>query len=126
MATVSTMRDDIKADVKELVDIVIEDKIFKEKIEEYRYYADITRKAKLQQKLEHELQVSYITDINRISKRFADKLLSVLSKYNQDEDRRLIFECIDLMATRERAHLSKIRRAERYQERIHRMTGDPK
>jgi hypothetical protein len=28
MATASTMRDDIKADVKELVDIVIEDKIF--------------------------------------------------------------------------------------------------
>jgi hypothetical protein len=30
MAIVSTMRDGIKGDVKELVDIVIEDKIFKE------------------------------------------------------------------------------------------------
>jgi hypothetical protein len=30
MAIVSTMRADIKADVKELVDIVIEDKNFKE------------------------------------------------------------------------------------------------
>ena len=41
MAIVSINKDDIKSDVKELVDIVIEDKIFKEKIEEYRYYADI-------------------------------------------------------------------------------------
>jgi hypothetical protein len=41
MAIVSINKDDMKSDVKELVDIVIEDKIFKEKIEEYRYCADI-------------------------------------------------------------------------------------
>jgi hypothetical protein len=56
----------------------------------------------LQRKLQHELQVSYITGIDRISKRFADKLLFVLSKYDQDEDRRLIFECIDLMVSKAR------------------------
>src|SRR5919199_4099049 len=105
MATISDTKDDIKTDVKELVDIVIEDKIPKERIEECRSFADIIRKYMLQRRLEHELQVSYITGINRISKRFADKLLSVLSKYNQDEDRRLIIECMDLMASKIKVEL---------------------
>ncbi len=64
----------------------------------------------LQRRLEHELQVSYITGINRVSKRFADKLLSVLSKYNQDEDRRLIIECMDLMASKIKVELMNQRR----------------
>ena len=41
MATISDTKDDIKADVKELVDIVIEDKIPKERIEECHSFADI-------------------------------------------------------------------------------------
>ena len=41
MATISDTKDDIKADVKELVDIVIEDKIHKERIEECHSFADI-------------------------------------------------------------------------------------
>ncbi len=112
MATVGVMGDDIKADVKELVDIVIEDKIPKERIDECRHYTDIRRKAMLQQKLEHELQISHITGIDRVSKRFADKLLSVLSRYNQDEDRRLIIECINLMASKIKVERMNQRRRE--------------
>lgn len=56
----------------------------------------------LKRKLEHELDVSYVTGFHRISKSFVDKLLSVLSKYDHDEDRRLIFECIGLIVTKAR------------------------
>ena len=51
----------------------------------------------------------YITDIHIISKRFADKLFSVLSRYDEDEDRRLIIQCIDLTVsktTREQGYKS--------------------
>jgi len=51
--------------------------------------------------------MSYIMDIHIISKRFADKLLSVLSKYDEDEDRRLIIQCVNLMVT-------KVNREQRY------------
>jgi hypothetical protein len=47
------------------------------------------------------------TDIRIISKGFVDKLLSVLSKYDEDDDRILIIKCIDLM-------VSKARREQRY------------
>ena len=46
--------------------------------------------------------ISYVTGFHRISKSFVDKLLSVLSKYDHDEDRRLIFECIGLIVTKAR------------------------
>ena len=37
-----------------------------------------------------------------MSRRFADKLLSVLSKYDEDEDRRLIIQCINLTVSKAR------------------------
>jgi hypothetical protein len=37
-----------------------------------------------------------------MSKRFADKLLSVLSKYYEDEDRMLIIRCVDMMVSKAR------------------------
>ena len=91
MATASTTKDDIKSDVKELVDIVIVDNISLQRIDEYGSFADKRRNEMLKRKLEHELDVSYITGFHRISKSFVDKLLPVLSKYDHDEDRRLIF-----------------------------------
>ena len=102
MATVSTMRNDIKADVKELVDIVIEDQISLKRIDTYSSYGEKRRDKMLKWRLEHDLDVSYITGIDRISKRLADKLLSILSKYDRDEDRKLIFECMNLMVTKAR------------------------
>ncbi len=44
----------------------------------------------------------YITGIDRIPRRFADKLLFILSKYDRAEDRKLIFECVNLMVTKAR------------------------
>ena len=43
-----------------------------------------------------------IAGIDRISRRFADKLLFILSKYDRGEDRKLIFECVNLMVTKVR------------------------
>jgi hypothetical protein len=101
MAIANTTEDkDIKSDVKELVDVVIEDRISRERTDEYREFANLKQKDLLQWKLEHDLRISYITGIHRVSKRFADKLLLVLAKYNRDEDRRLIFECMDLMVSK--------------------------
>jgi hypothetical protein len=102
MINSGSKNDDIKADVKELVDIAIADKISVKKISGYRSLIDKRYRVMLKQRLEHELRISYITDISIISKRFADKLLSVLSKYDEDEDRRLIIQCIDLMVSKAR------------------------
>jgi hypothetical protein len=52
MATVSATKDDIKSDVKELVDIVVEDAISQERIDEYSGFAEIKRKDMLQWKLD--------------------------------------------------------------------------
>jgi hypothetical protein len=77
-------------------------KISEKRINEYRSLADKRHRSMLERRLERDLQISYITDIGMISKRFVDKLLSVLSKYDQDEDRRLIIICIDLMVSKAR------------------------
>jgi hypothetical protein len=100
MINTGSKDDDIKADVKELVDIVIADKISLKRIIEYRSLIDKRYRTMLQRRLERELKMSYIMDIHIISKRFADKLLSVLSKYEEDEDRRLIIQCVNLMVTK--------------------------
>jgi hypothetical protein len=100
MINTGSKDDDIKADVKELVDIVIADKISLKRIIEYRSLINKRYRTMLQRRLERELKMSYIMDIHIISKRFADKLLSVLSKYEEDEDRRLIIQCVNLMVTK--------------------------
>ena len=98
MATIGATKDDIKTDVRELAAIAIEDKISKDTIKNYRGLAEIHYKDMLEERLKHDLIVSDITGINGgASKRFADKLLSVLSKYQQNEERRLILQCINLM-----------------------------
>ena len=98
MATIGATKDDIKTDVRELAAIAIEDKISKDTIKNYRALAEIHYKDTLEERLKHDLEVSDITGINGgISKRFVDKLLFVLSKYQQNEERRLILQCINLM-----------------------------
>ena len=57
-----------------------------------------------EKQLKHDLAVSDITGINQVSKRFVDKLLFVLLKYEQYEERRLIFRCISLMADQARKY----------------------
>jgi hypothetical protein len=102
MINAGSKDDDIKADVKELTDIVIADKISLKRIIEYRSLIDKRYTMMLQRRLQYQLKMVYITDIHIISKRFADKLLSVLSKYNEDEDRKLIIQCIDMMVSKAR------------------------
>jgi hypothetical protein len=92
-----------------LVDIVIAGKISIKRIIEHHSLVEKRYRSMLQLRLEQELRIAYITDIDIISKRFVDKLLSVLSKYYEDEDRKLIIKCIDLMvskARRERGYKS--------------------
>lgn len=84
------------------MDIVIKDQISLKRLDTYSSYADKRPDKILKWRLEHDLSVSYITGIDRISNRFADNCLSILSKYDQDEDRRLIFECVNLMVTKAR------------------------
>lgn len=55
-------------DVKELIDIVIEDRISRVRTNDYREFANLKQKDLLQWKLEDDLRVSYITEIDRISK----------------------------------------------------------
>ena len=92
MATISTTKDYIETDVKELMDIAIEDQISLTGIDRYSDCADKAHDKILKSRLEYDLDVSYITGIDRISKRFVERL-SILSKYDHDEDRKLIFEC---------------------------------
>jgi hypothetical protein len=59
----------ISSDVKELVDIVVAYKISIKRVNECRSFAYRQEKM-LKWKLEHELDVAYITGIEGISKRF--------------------------------------------------------
>jgi hypothetical protein len=97
MATIGATKDDIKTDVRELVAIAIEDKISKDAIKSYSTLAWIHRQTMLEERLKHDLEVSDITGVNGVSKRFVEKLLFVLSKCQQNEERRLILQCIILM-----------------------------
>ncbi|MFL6320254.1 MAG: hypothetical protein ACJ72Q_07255 [Nitrososphaeraceae archaeon] len=97
MATIGATKDDIKTDVRELAAIAVEDKIPKDIIKNYRGLAEIHYKDMFEERLKHDLVVSDITGINGVSKRFVDKLLFILSKYQQNEERRLILQCINLM-----------------------------
>jgi hypothetical protein len=85
MATIGATKDDVKTDVRELAAIAIEDKISKDTIKSYRGLAEIHYKDMLEERLKYDLVVSDITGINGVSKRFVDKLLFVLSKYQQNK-----------------------------------------
>lgn len=87
MATVIAT-DNLKKDVRELAVIAIEDGSYRDTIRQYSQFYEIKHRELLEKRLEHDLIVSDITGINRISSRFAEKLLSVLSKYNQYEELR--------------------------------------
>ena len=43
-----------------------------------------------------------ITGINTISKKFADKLLSILSRYEFNKEKRIILECIEIILDTEK------------------------
>jgi hypothetical protein len=96
MATVSATKDSIKTDVRGLANIATEDKISRQTIKDYHSLAEIHYKEALEDRLKHDLLISDITDINRVS-RFVDKLLFVLSRYQQNEERTLILHCVYLM-----------------------------
>jgi hypothetical protein len=96
MATVSATKDSIKTDVRGLANIATEDKISRQTIKDYHSVAEIHYKEALEDRLKHDLLISDITDINRVS-RFVDKLLFVLSRYQQNEERTLILHCVYLM-----------------------------
>jgi hypothetical protein len=115
MATVSstTTQDEIKKDVWELAVTALEDEISKHKIEYYRSWSELKHKDRLEEILKRDLMVSYITHIYQVSSRFVDKLLSVLPKYQHDEERRLIFHCVYLIvdeAERDRYTKHKVER----------------
>jgi hypothetical protein len=97
MATVSTTRDDLKTDVRELASIAIEDKVSRYIVRAHLGLSEIRYRNMLEERLKRDLIVSDITGINRVTNRFADKLLCVLSKYPQNEERRLILWCVSLM-----------------------------
>ena len=99
MATIGATKDDIKTDVRELAAIAIEDKISKDRIKSYHGLAEIHYKDMLEERLKYDLVVSDIAGINGgVSKRFVDKLLFVLSKYQQNKKRRSILQSVYLMA----------------------------
>ena len=99
--TIST--ESIKRDVEQLANIAIEDRISKDTI---RKYHKIIGKPSLNENLteviEHDIAISEITGINTISKKFADKLLSILSKYEFNKEKRIILECIEIMLDTEK------------------------
>ena len=99
--TIST--ENIKRDVEQLANIAIEDRISKDTI---RKYHKIIGKPGLNENLaeviEHDITISEITGINTISKKFADKLLSILSKYEFNKEKRIILECIEIMLDTEK------------------------
>ena len=97
MATVSATKDEIKPDVRELANIAIADKISRHTIKDYLNLAEMHYKEALEERLRQDLLISDITGINKVTSKFADKLLFVLSKYQQNEERRLIVHCISLM-----------------------------
>jgi hypothetical protein len=97
MAIVSTTNaDDIKTDVRELATIALEDKISKDTIKEYSKWYRAGEKDRLEDRLKHDLFISDIAGINRVSKRYVDKLLSVLSKYHDNSERGLVLHCLYL------------------------------
>ena len=99
MATIGATKDDIKTDARELAAIAIEDKISKDRIKSYHGLAEIHYKDMLEERLKYDLVVSDIAGINGgVSKRFVDKLLFVLSKYQQNKKRRSILQSVYLMA----------------------------
>jgi hypothetical protein len=60
----------------------------------YLGFADIHYEDLLEDKLKSDLVISDITGINRVSSRFADRLRFVFSKYQRNEERKLILYCI--------------------------------
>jgi hypothetical protein len=101
MATAWKTSDDIKRDIRELAAIAIEDKISKNKIDYYRRelldYSRPDLEDRIRSRLQYDLTVSYITGINQMSKRFGDKLLSVITTYRVTLDPNLILDCVYLM-----------------------------
>lgn len=96
MAIAYTSTEEIKKDVQELTKIAIEDRIPEEEI---RYIYQLAAQGTLQYiepHLKHKIIVSEIVGREIISRRFADKALLLLSKYDQ-RDRTLLLECTMLL-----------------------------
>ena len=89
-------KEEVKMDVMELVDIIIEDNISKDKVswiyETIHHFKNPTVLEFVEEGFRHDLMVSEITGVNRPSHKFADKIISLLSKYEQKE-LQLLFEC---------------------------------
>jgi uncharacterized protein (UPF0333 family) len=99
--TIST--ESIKRDVEQLANIAIEDRISKDTVRKYHKIIDKPGlKGNLTEVIEHDITISEITGTNTISKKFADKLLSILSKYEFNKEKRIIVECIEIMLDTEK------------------------
>jgi hypothetical protein len=47
--------------------------------------------------MEHDILMGDITGVNTISRRFANKLVSIISKYEFQSEKKLILECVEIL-----------------------------
>jgi hypothetical protein len=93
--------EDLKNDVEELAIIAIEDRVSSERIHAYTHIRDIKYSEDLQSSMEHDILMGDIAGINTISRRFANKLVSIVSKYEFQREKKLILECVELLLDKE-------------------------
>ena len=89
--------EDLKNDVEELASIATEDRISRERIHAYTHIRDIKYSEDLQSIMEHDILMGDITGVNTISRRFANKLVSIISKYEFQSEKKLILECVEIL-----------------------------
>jgi hypothetical protein len=87
------VKEQIRKDVKALTRIAIEDGITANEIDNlYSYTHHGQTSDYIKQHLDYKIVVSDIIGRNIVSKRFADKVISIFSKY-QKEELKLIMNC---------------------------------
>lgn len=87
------VKEEMKRDVKEIARIAIEDGISVKEIDNLHSYIHHNQTLEsVKQSLDYKIVVSDIIGKNIVSKRFADKVMSIFSKY-QKEELKLIMNC---------------------------------
>ena len=91
------VKEEMKRDVKEITRIAIEDGIAANEIDNlYSYIHRNQILESIKQRLDYKIVVSDIIGRNIVSKRFADRVISLSSKYQKDQ-LKLIMNCSKLV-----------------------------
>jgi hypothetical protein len=91
------VKEEMKRDVKEITRIAIEDGIAANEIDNlYSHIHHNQTLESIKQRLDYKIVVSDIIGRNIVSKRFADKVMSLFPKY-QKEELKLIMNCTKLV-----------------------------